>query len=141
MNTRKAIVCGAAAVGLAVAGTVAVLCCTRCAEPVSDQSSTVSAGEKAVPPHRWNDPEYKAMIQQRIDENSNLAAIAGKAHKALRKAKAEGVEGEELSKLQKAYDDALLAMEKQRVATQVIISQRMHADAANGSQFQQKKGQ
>ena len=140
MNTRKAIVCGAAAVGLVVAGTVAVLCCTRCAKPATDQSMLESVGEKAVPPHRWNDPEYKAMIQQRIDENSDLAEIAGKARKALRKAKAEGVEGEELSKLQKAYDEAVLAMEKQRAATQVIISKRMQADTANGSQFQQKKG-
>ena len=131
MNRRKTAICVLGALGLVALGALAVFLC---------KGRTPAAGAEDAVPHRWADSEYNAMLKARIQENADLAEVAGAARAKLRKAKEAGVSGEELAALQKDYDEALLAMERQRAVTQVKIATRMREDRDNGREFQQKKG-
>ena len=133
MNKRKSIICGIIAGGLVATVALAVLFCKL---KSASQEKDDSPGEV----HRWQDPAYTAMIKERIAENHDLAVVASAAREKLRAAKEAGASEAELAPLQKAYDEALLAMERQRAATQVKIAERMRSEQAKGIQFQQKKG-
>lgn len=133
MNKRKSLICGIAALALVALGVLVALVCK-----VRSPAAEGAAGDAV--PHRWADAEYNAMLKARIQENADLAEVAGAARAKLRKAKEAGVSGEELAALQKDYDEALLAMERQRAVTQVKIATRMREDLDNGRKFQQKKG-